>query len=331
MQKFYFNTIIKFKTIIVFILILPACNAIFENDITEEELDLIIPMDGTSYTTNQVHFKWNEMEGATNYRLQIVQPNFASIQTFVLDSLVTGSEYFYVLNPGTYQFKIRAENSGYQSAYKGPFTIIIDSVSTLTNQIVQLLSPNTNIYTNSTVLNCTWQSVFAADYYEFELRSGSDFNSSGTTIHNETNIYSTSYNIPSAFLVEGVYAWGVKAHNASSSSAFSARSFSIDLTQPNDVVLTLPVHNHTNADQTVVFKWNTGIDPGTVHSPVFSHIEFGTDTNFTSTLFSVSNIYVDSLQYTFPSAGDIWWRVYAEDEAGNISSFYSPARKVTIP
>lgn len=310
---------------------LGSCNSVFEKDISEETLTLILPTDGQSYSTNQIHFKWTEMKGASDYRIEIVKPTFVGIQEFVLDTLVSGTEFYYILNPGDYQFQIRGENSGYESIYTGPYSIHLDSVTDLSNQLVQLLVPADNYYISENSLNCTWQSIYAADYYEFQLRGGLDFNSSVTILHLMSSIYSNSYDIPSEFLTEGEYAWGIKAVNENSSSEYSSNSFTVDLTLPNDVALLQPTDNDNSATQTVVFKWDTGTDPGTVNTPVFSTIEIYEDAALTILNLIQTNIYTDSLEHTFTNSGDYWWQVYAEDEAGNSSEYYSELRKVTVP
>ncbi|MGV6862284.1 MAG: hypothetical protein ACWA41_10960 [Putridiphycobacter sp.] len=331
MQKYYFNTITKYSLFLGILISLIGCNVIFEKDISDEELTLIIPTNGQTYSTNQVHFKWEDMQGATAYQLEIVQPSFASIQEFVLDSLIEGNEFYYALEPGTYAFQISGVNSGYQSKITGPYTITIDSVSDLSNQVVQLTSPTNNYFTNVSTLTCTWQALYAADYYEFQLRSGLNFDNSNTTLTTVSNIYATNYTIPSSFMTEGEYAWGIRAQNQNTSSAFSSSNFRVDLTAPNDVTLLTPADNSTASTQSVVFKWDNGIDQGTVHAPVFSNLEIANDVNFSSILYTGANIYTDSLAYTFSNSGDYWWRVYAMDEAGNISVNYSAERKITIP
>jgi len=331
MQKFYFNITINHSLLIGLVLLFSSCNAIFEKDITDKDLTLVLPVNGQVYSTNQVNFKWEELEGATDYRIEIVSPNYANIQSFILDTLVSGDTYSYILSPGNYEFQIRAENSAYKSNFVGPFSITIDSVSDLSNQLVQLLLPQSDFYTNSTSINCSWQNLYAADKYEFQLRSGLDFNNSNSTSHIMTDIYSTNYTIPSNVLQEGKFSWGIKAHNQNSSSDFSVLNFIIDLTDPVDVDLLLPIDNDSPTLQTVVFKWGRGTDPGTVHSPVTTTIEISSDINFLNTIVYQNNITTDSLEHTFSTAGDYWWRVLANDEAGNQSVSYLETRKITIP
>lgn len=309
---------------------LGSCNAVFEKDISEDTLSLIIPVNNDTSATNNVHFKWEKLKGAAFYHLQIVKPSFASIDYFVLDSNINALEYYYVLTPGAYQFKIRAENSAYQTAWVGPYNLVIDSISDLTNQVVPLIAPADLVYSNASVFTFSWQSVFSAETYEFQLRSGADFASSGTTLHSTNGIYGTSYSTPAGlFATEGAYSWGVKAVNQTSASGFSDRTLYIDLTAPNSPLSVSPSHGASFAD-TVVLKWSNGTDPGSIHAPVSSIVQIGSDTLFGSVLANYT-VTTDSLQHVFTSAGTFWWRVYNVDAAGNISTNYSAHRKIVIP
>lgn len=328
MRKYYFNTITKFSLILLTITVLSSC----VKDITQEELTLILPTNGQTYTTNQVHFKWKEVENAKGYRIEIVKPSFESIQEFVLDSVVEGTQFYQVLSPGQYEFQIRAENSAYETAYVGPYSITLDSVSDLSSQLIGLLSPVDNYATNLLSMNCSWGEHFAADYYQFQLRSGLDFSGSVTIPHNKSDIYSTNYEIPSGVLNEGEYSWGVMAHNQNSFSEYSSHSFIVDMTLPNDAELIVPLADANEGSSTVVFKWDSGIDPGTVHTGIGATIQISTDASFSSPLFHTEGgVESDSLEYTFDVGGDYWWRVLLVDEAGNQSEYYLEERKVTVP
>lgn len=307
-----------------------SCEAIFERNISEDTLTLIIPENNDTSETNQIHFKWEEMKGATHYRIQLVQPSFASIDAYILDSLVEGESFYYILEPGDYQFQIRGENSAYESTWTGPYNLVVDSVSDLTNQVVPLLSPTDFIYSNDANFTFNWQAVYSAETYEFQLRSGPDFNTSGTTLHSAPGIYANSYSTPSGlFSTEGSYAWGVKAVNQTSSSAFADRTIYIDLTSPNSPLAVSPAHGASFAD-TVVLDWSVAADIGIIQSPVSSYVQIASDTLFGSILQTYTTT-ADTLQHVFTSSGTYWWRVYTLDQAGNICTNYSAHRKILIP
>jgi len=308
---------------------LTSCEAIFERNISSDSMTLIMPTNNDTASSNNIYFKWEELKGASHYNLQIVQPSFASIDAFILDSNIESTQFTFILPPGDYQFKIRAENSAYESLWTGPYNLVVDSVSDLTNQIVPLISPADAIYCNGDNFTFVWQSIYAAETYEYQLKSGADFLSSGTILHGASGIYGTVYTPPAGLLaIEGSYSWGVRASNQTSSSGFSSRSILVDLTLPNSPVSLYP-SNGASFDDTVVFKWGVGADVGTVQSPVSGTLEIATDTVFTSVLHSYT-VSEDTLQHVFSVPGNYWWRVKTLDQAGNISTNYSVHRKVII-
>ncbi len=336
MQKYYFNIILKCSFCLIAVITLNSCRDVFEKRLAGDEVTVIIPNDQDTLYSNTVHFKWEELDGADSYRLQIVSPEFSNIQTFNIDSLIEGDEIKIVLAPGQYQFKLRGENSAYESDYIKARSIYVDSVNDLTNQAVQLLDPVDNIYTNSMQLSYFgWQNLFSASYYVFQIRTGSNFES-GSLIHEESNIYGINYDFYQSSgieLGEGEYTWGIRAVNETSSSAFSARLLSVDTTAPNTPLLSSPANNFPSPTDQVTLKWSkNGSDPGIINSPLTSVVEISVGdslfSNGSTTVFN--NLTQDSLQYQFPNSGDYWWRVYLQDEAGNISHFYSDMSKLII-
>lgn len=335
MQNFYFNIIAKNNNrkwlCLLLAPLLMSCNAIFEKDISSETPEIIIPTNNDTVYSNLVHFKWVEIEGATNYRLELVQPSFTDIDAFVLDSAIGNTEYYQVLDPGQYAFRLRAENGGYESFYTEAYSLYVDSVSDLSDQFVSLMSPADNIYTNGTGgLLCTWQNLYAANSYDFVLKIGSSFETGSVLLQN-TNIATLAQSVSSGELaVEGTYFWGVSASNETSNSPYSFRQINVDLTPPNDPTLVTPEDLVVfSVGEEMTFKWSTGTDPGTVNSTVYSGVEISTDPDFVG-FDEYNNITVDSLVQSFASTGTYYWRVKADDAAGNASEFYSPSRQFTI-
>ena len=331
MENFCFNITDRIKAVLMVLLALSivGCKDVIEEDISNENVVVIIPQNNITLTSNNVHFKWEELEGASHYNLQLVEPSFDAIQTFILDSNITGTNFYQILDPGDYEFKVRAENGAYETAYTGPYSFTVDSVSDLAGQLVPLASPVDMHYTNLTDFTAAWQSLFAADYYEFQIRSGQDFNT-GSVIFTESNIYGLTYATTTGPLsIEGYYSWGVKGINQSSQSDYNSHVIGADFTVPNDVIITTPVDAYSATTDTVTFHWNYGIDPGTVNSPISYSMHLGNDINFTTYTEYTST--VDSVTVNDIPTGTYYWRVYALDEAGNQSVYYSNSHSLIIP
>lgn len=310
-------------SLILFSLLFFSCEDIFEEDIEDETLVVMAPLEGAVIESNVANFKWKAMEGASKYRIEIYNYNDDKI----VDSLVQDKlNLIYPLTPGAYKWKARAENSAYQSKYSGVNNFTIVESLNLTNQVVLLTSPSETYYTNETNLNCIWQDLSAADTYNFELMNIT----SGQTIIQQSNLTSTSFQLSNSNITsEAKYQWKVKAKNSTSETVFSSRTFFIDRTAPNLPSLSAPANNSVQtADQNITFSWTPGTDNGPMQSPINYTIEVSNTSTFTNIVFT-STVSTNSIQKSFTTTGDYFWRVKATDSARNTSG-YGITYKFTI-
>jgi len=108
----------KILTYFLFSLSFTACDDIFEvGDISDNTVELLAPSDNSILNILTPTFSWTPLEEAENYHLQIATPNFSEATQIVLDTLVTESNYAVSLDTIAYQWRVRAENSGYQTDY----------------------------------------------------------------------------------------------------------------------------------------------------------------------------------------------------------------------
>lgn len=305
----------------IIIMLLSACDDILEDDITNDTVQIISPMSGTTIEGNTVQFAWNDLDGADTFRIQIVN----DLQINVLDSLITTNTFNYILNAGDYEWRVRGENFAYNSAYSFPADFSVELSVDLTNQILALQTPSADLYTNNPNVLCTWNSIESADDYTFELLQ----NLNGLqTIHQEENIATTSFSIVSSLLDEDAeYIWKVKAVNSSSETSFAERSFFLDRVIPNQPSLVSPT-DMTSSTATVNFNWTNGADSGNVQSTIINTIEIANDIDFNSVLFTESTAN-NSFQYTFDANGTYYWKVKAVDAASNEGD-YSIVRSVIV-
>ena len=117
------NITLKF----ISMLLLIACTDIIVEDISTKKVFLIGPSDSTKTTIRDQVFLWDQLPGAEIYRLSIARPGFQKVELIVLDTSIERSKFNFTFQPGTYAWRVRAENS----AYIGPYTtrsIQIDSL-----------------------------------------------------------------------------------------------------------------------------------------------------------------------------------------------------------
>ena len=299
-----------------------SCDDILEEDITDSVIQTIAPQNNEEIESNVVSFRWNTVKGADKYRLQI----YSSTQAIALDSLVSGSGFTCPLLPGAYQWRVRGENFGYQSAYCLQMSFSVIETDDLTNQQVTLANPASGFYTNAASIVCSWQGINVADSYDFELV---DLTNGQTIIHQQSNITTTNLTLNNTMLNhDAEYQWRVRAVNSTSQTPYATRRFLIDRVNPNPPLNSLPATNSTQLiNQSINFSWNPLPDTGVIQSPVSAVIEFSNDSNFTSILLSSPSV-TASFQQTFTVPGTYFWRIKMTDLAGN--SVYNTPFKFTI-
>ncbi len=288
-----------------------SCDDILEEDITDDSIQILSPVEGTVVVGNNVQFLWQTLDGADDYRVQVLGAN----QIIIIDSLVSVNQLDYNLNVGNYQWRVKGENFAYETEYTFPINFSVEASEDLTTQNVILLTPSDNLYTNNADITFTWNSIATANSYTLEIVK---INNGETTIYQESDITTTSTSVESSlFDVDAQYIWKVKAVNDTSETPFSERTIYIDRIVPNVPTLNTPADSSTNSF-VVTFNWGNGTDTGNVQSSITNTIEIASDINFNTLLLSedtVNNTY----QYTFSTAGDYYWRVKAFDLAGNQS------------
>ena len=131
----------KYNTPSICILIMfciSGCSTIFENDIESEPVTLMAPCDGLRTSIVLQTFWWYYVKDATNYNLQIVSPNFDYVEKLVLDTILSVNKFQITLNPGTYQWRVNAFNSGYSTQYTTN-TIYIDTTLSISIYTLPIL------------------------------------------------------------------------------------------------------------------------------------------------------------------------------------------------
>lgn len=314
-----FNNRSKFQLIafsILVVSVLFSCNKIIEEDISDDIPILILPQNNATISTNPVHFKWHEMNGATKYHLEIVSPSFDNISSYDLDSIVTGGNFYFNLDSNQYEFRITAMNGAYSSKTLGPISFVVGTSLGSSNPAVTLNSPNQNAYFNGQFDGAfSWFTLPGTNTYTFELHETTTFAGPLLDIFDQIGTNGIT-SLDGQTLGEGTYSWGVKAFLSNGEETnFSKRIFYIDTIAPGISNGLLPANNSNEPSGSITFEWTLPTDVGTIQSPVQSILQISTDITFTSLLApdTTSNL---SLTKTLLQ-GTYYWRVQTVDEAGN--------------
>lgn len=298
----------------LFILLI-ACEDIVDPNMANKSVTLLAPPDNFLTTVSTHTLWWEEVEDATGYNLQIVSPSFDYIERLFLDTNITSNKYDYTFLPGEYAWRVSAYNYSTATSYV-VHSIIIDSTPDISQQIIQLKSPQDKDTTNITTLLFNWEPLYNADDYNFQLYFEGD----------KVFTYTTEYDTITRSLTngDGNYKWEVRGQNAFSNTAYSNRTIYIDTTSPNKPSLIIPDINAILPDTIISFEWDRGVVTG---SSIKDSLYIATDismNNLIRDLYLSDTKYEDSL-----GPGDYYWQVRSIDKAGNKSG-YSFIRKFTI-
>jgi hypothetical protein len=113
----------KILWLLAFVFVINACDDIIEvEDISDRTVTLVAPTNGAILSSGTIHFDWEPIEDAESYRIQIATPDFdAPLQivadSTLADSTATNTTFSVSLNSGTYQWRVRAQNSDYHTNY----------------------------------------------------------------------------------------------------------------------------------------------------------------------------------------------------------------------
>lgn len=104
--------------ILLMILMFISCDDILEvPDISDENVVILAPTEGSIINTNDVSFNWQTLEDAKSYQLQIASPNFAEATQIVADTTLNGTIFSINLDAGIYEWRVKAQNSGFETTY----------------------------------------------------------------------------------------------------------------------------------------------------------------------------------------------------------------------
>lgn len=302
------------------------CSDVIVPNISEDLVLLRAPQDGSQQIGTSVVLSWEALPDAIDYRVEVAQPSFASLQQLLVDSITTDLSLAVSLSEGAYEWRVTAFNEAYASdcCEEWSFQLLNNTSADLTNQSVVLLSPADDASTNSTLVECSWDPLLAATDYRLRLSTQSDFG----TIELDTQLIGTTYIFQD--LVEGAYYWQVRGESTNSNTltTYSSRSFTVDRMAPVAPVLSLPLDSDT-LDlelQTPDFLWQSSA--ASIMDTLYIYEDIFLDQLFWQQAVTGQGVDLDSSLVDF-ATGDYFWEVRSVDAAGNVSSA-SSSRKFLI-
>lgn len=293
--------------LLCFLLVLSSCKEFIEPSLEHKTISSIAPADGIETNSYQLTFWWEGHPDALAYRLQVVSPNFNAAEKLVLDTLVKSNKFIYTLDPGTYQWRVRAENGSSRTAYvTKSFTV---HPSSLTDQVLQLVSPSGQVYTNNATVAAQWLKLYGTTGYRLQVDKNNFADENNLGLNIVTDNLSYQYILPQ----EGNYQLRVRAENAAENSKWSAvRNISYDATPPVQVVLSTPTNGQTIA-KPFSMNWSSIADAVQYELGLYKSDMV---TPYSGAFPQLLNN--NGFQLTVGESGEtLSWRVRAIDRAGN--------------
>ena len=300
-----------------------SCKDIVETDLSKKSLGNLVPADNIVTSSYNQTFRWDPIDGATSYNLQIAKPNFTTPIAYFLDTTIKTNQFTSTLIPGIYQWRVKALN---KSSYTAFITnnLTIDSSLNLTTQFVLLSTPANNVYLNNLTSSFSWQALANANSYLFQVLSND------TLIATQS---STTTSLSYTFSGEGTYTWKISGQNTlSTSQPSSARTITIDTTRPLLPIAVFPIFDTIHANP-IQLKWNITASTNSFANSDFCELQISRDSTFaaitTDGKDTIMSVETNPMVYNFYGATigqNYYWRVKAVDNASNSSAYFTRRR-----
>ncbi len=94
------------------------------SSLANQVVTLKAPYNGYSSTNSEVTFWWDMPEDAELSVFQLVKPGFTNIEQLIREVSLTTNQITVQLEPGTYQWRVKAKNSTSETPFSGAFTLV---------------------------------------------------------------------------------------------------------------------------------------------------------------------------------------------------------------
>jgi hypothetical protein len=194
-------------------------------DISEDNVKALAPVNGVTVTEAKVVFNWEALAEANDYNIQIATPDFETATQILTDSTLDLTTFSKSLTNGDYQWRVRAQNSVYQTKYTSQKFTVASSTIDISNKVVTISTPDDNAtFTTSDTVNITWEAVEGAETYQIKIVTP-NFDNPTATIKDQT-ISGTSLSISN--LKKNSYRCRVKAKNAGFETNYTEIGFVVN-------------------------------------------------------------------------------------------------------
>lgn len=295
-----------------------ACAEFLEESIADRTVELLSPGADAETNVYAIDFLWEPLDHALQYRLQVAAPSFGSASLFYADTTVDKPRFSISLQPGEYQWRVKALNGSSATAFTTrSFTVHEAALSTQT--VLQDIPPD-NYLTSRSRVDLGWQGIFSASNYRLQVDTNAFMDETDVLIDRVVDGEAFGFDATK----ETQYQWRVRAENDTAQSRWSTvRRFTYDHTPPNPPTLTAP-GNNAQLSRPATLQWRGSNEVASYRLYVYKS---------DSTLYNAEfPRRLETTSYVFDAGARnerVLWRVRATDRAGNESG-YSAWRSFVI-
>ncbi|MEO9510718.1 MAG: hypothetical protein ABJN84_03245 [Flavobacteriaceae bacterium] len=195
-------------------------------------------------------------------------------------------------------------------------------VPDISDQTVPILAPSEGTILSTNAVGFNWQTINDATSYRVQLASP-DFENTAQIVM-DSIITEDSLGIANTrldqSLLNGSYAWRVKAFNSDYETAYTLSNFlvdgdeNLDIIPPNTPQLVAPANGVSQTETSVNFSWTREDVPGTAERDIIFIYSDENLESLTTEALGANKAYTANL-----ASGTFYWVVQAYDAAGNES------------
>lgn len=272
---------------------------------------------GTSPSNNsysqdgKVLFKWKPVDGAAGYRLQVDDDTDFSADLLLDLNLgnVTSHRLTDALPYGNYYWRVLRMDETPADGVLWSFTV---TPSTLAS--ARITAPGQSALLGENVVSVEWEAVPGAASYEIQIDEACAFNTAPAYHWEGVVTEQTTSALP-----DGQYYLRLRTINEyGARGKWSAiRAFRVDTTAPDAPVLSTPADTQVLTTRIPTFSWRSS------RGATSYVLEIATDADFEDIILSYT---VTTTKFKLPGSVALpddtyYWRVRAQDKAGNLSAF----------
>ncbi len=171
MISFNKNILSGIAAILLIAFVGPGCDDIVEKDISDKQVFLVAPSNDVELDSGRVTFLWDFVEGATDYELLVLAPNFDTPATVHADTITDANSFETTLGIGEYAWGVRAFNSAHSTVFFVNHFVVVegDLDPDISEGTVTYFSPRDSVEIEEGSIIFLWDRLNDARRYRFQL------------------------------------------------------------------------------------------------------------------------------------------------------------------